>query len=449
MDLMRIYNRLPIFMQNLAVTFEGYKIQKMRYGKDFRHSFHDFMSRNQWSYEQKCKYRDEQLVKMIEHCYKTVPYYKKTFDVLGIDYRSIKCLEDLKVLPIIDKQAVKDNYRDFFSTDYQLHDLVELHTSGTSGSGLTFYMDKKAHADVWAQVWRGNLNIGLKRKTWCACFNGRPVVPKGQTKPPFYRINRSGRQIMFSSFHLNEIAFANYFHALNKYRPKWIQSYPSSLVPFAQYMIDHSLKLKYSIEIITLSSESVSPEMCEKIVKAFGVYPIQNYAQVEAVATFRQRTDHTMWVEEDFSAVEFLPLNDETFNIVGTTLTNYAMPLLRYNTHDVVTYRQTSEGREILSIDGRSEDYIKLKDGNITKKLNKLFTNQTHIVESQIVQKSLDLIEFHIVKGKEYSDADEERLIKDIDHYLLNRISFKIIYDKEIPKTKSGKLKFIVSELSQ
>ena len=383
MDLIKIYNQLPIYMQNLAVTFEGYKIQKMRYGKDFRCSFHDFMSRNQWNYEQKCKYRDEQLVKIIEHCYRTVPYYKKTFDALGIDYRSIKCLNDLKILPIINKQTVKDNYKDFFSTGYQLNDLVELHTSGTSGSGLTFYMDKKAYADVWAHVWRGNHNIGLERDTWCACFNGRPIVPKGQTKPPFYRINRCGRQIMFSSFHLNETTFADYFHALNKYKPKWIQSYPSSIVPFAQYMIDNSLVLNYSIEIITLSSESVSPEMCEKIVKAFGVYPIQNYAQVEAVATFRQRLDKTIYVDEDFSAVEFIETGvDDLCRVVGTTLTNYAMPLLRYDTNDLAIYEETSKGRKILSIEGRTEDYIKLKDGNIMRRLSRIFHEQTNISET-------------------------------------------------------------------
>ncbi len=448
MDLIKIYNRLPIFIQNLALTFEGHKIQKLRYGKDFRRSFHDFMSRNQWSYEQKCKYRDKQLVKMIEHCYKTVPYYKKTFDALGIDYRSIKCLEDLKILPVINKQIVKDNYQDFFSTDYQLNNLIELHTSGTSGSGLTFYMDKKAHADVWAQVWRGNNNIGLKRKTWCACFNGRPIVPKEQTKPPFYRVNRAGRQIMFSSFHLNETAFANYFHALNKYKPKWIQSYPSSLVPFAQYMIDNSLVLNYSIEIVTLSSESVTLEMCKKIEKAFGVYPIQNYAQVEAVATFRQRLDKTIYVDEDFSAVEFIDTGvDNLCRIVGTTLTNYAMPLLRYDTKDLATYEETSEGRKILTIDGRTEDYIKLKDGNIMRRLSRIFHEQTNISEAQIIQKSLDLLEIHVVTGKNYGKDDEKKLIEDVDSYLLNRISYKIIYDEEIHKTKSGKFKFIISEI--
>lgn len=35
------------------------------------------MSRNNWSYEQKCEYRDQQLQKMVKHCYETVPYYKR------------------------------------------------------------------------------------------------------------------------------------------------------------------------------------------------------------------------------------------------------------------------------------------------------------------------------------------------------------------------------------
>ena len=68
-------------------------------------------------------------------------------------------------------------------------------------------------------------------------------------------------------------------------------------------------------------------------------------------------------------------------------------------------------------------------------------------MNKRIYQKRLDLLEIHVVKGKNYSEEDEKKLIKDVDSYLLDRIPYKIIYDEEIPKTKSGKFKFIISEI--
>lgn len=448
MNIMQIYDRLPIFLQNAAVSFEGYRIQKSRYNVTFERVFQEFMNRNDWSYEQKCEYRDLQLQKMVKHCYETVPYYKKTFDKYGIDYRDIKYLDDLQRLPIITKQTVKENYIDFFSTAFDKKELISQHTSGTSGSGFTFYQNKEANAAVWAHVWRGNYNIGLERGTWCGYFGGRSIVPKSQNKPPYYRINKPGKQIMFSAFHMRPDVLQEYFEVLNYYQPQWIQAFPSSLLPLVSYMEEKSLKLNYIPKVITLSSENVAQFNVEKIYRILGAYPMQNYAQSEAVATFRQTLDRRMFVVEDFSAVELVPEGkDNLCRIIGTTLSNYAMPFLRYDMKDLVTYRQVKEGREILSLDGREEDDIKLKNGGTLRRLDFIFKDQGNIVEAQIVQKSLELLEFHIVKGSNYTKADENKLNEDIQEYLAGNIAYRIIYVEKIEKTKSGKMKFIVSEI--
>ena len=81
------------------------------------------------------------------------------------------------------------------------------------------------------------------------------------------------------------------------------------------------------------------------------------------------------------------------------------------------------------------------------QRLDFVFKDQVNIAEAQIVQKSLDLVEFRIVKGKNYTQSDEQVLTRDINEYLAGRIDYKIIYVEEIPKTKNGKMKFIVSEV--
>lgn len=448
MNLMKLYHRLPAWCQTLAVSLEGFRIQKRRYDRVFEQQYADFMSRNDWTYAQKCAYRDGQLQKMVKHCYETVPYYHALFDDLQIDYREIRSLDDLQRLPLLDKQTVQAHYDEFFSTLYSREGLIEQHTSGSTGSGFSFYQDRKAHAAVWAHVWRGNHNIGLNRTMWCAYFGGRTIVPPERKHGPYHRINYPGHQIMFSIFHMHEKAFAQWLNVLNRRRPPWIQGYPSALLPFAAYLEETGQRLQYTPQVITLSSENVSPAQEDYLARIFGVYPMQNYAQCEAVATFRQRLDKKIFVDEDFSAVELIPTGqDGLCKIVGTTLYNYAMPFLRYDTKDLATWRLVEEGREILSLDGRDEDDIRLRDGGSVRRLSRLFQDQPHITEAQIIQRSLDSIEFHVVPAAGYTPEDELRLRNTIESYLTDRIGWEIIHTDQVRRNKNGKVRFIISEL--
>ena len=448
MNLMKIYNKLPAWCQTMAVSLEGFRIQKRRYDALFEERYQEFLSRNDWTYGQKCAYRDQQLRKMVKHCYENVPYYRNLFDSLNIDYRDIKSLEDLQILPILDKQTVREHFDEFFADGYDRAALIEQHTSGSTGTGFSFYQNREAHADVWAHVWRGNRNIGLSRDMWCAYFGGRSIVPPKKKTGSCHRINYPGKQIMFSIYHMNDRNFAQWVNVLNRHQPPWIQGYPSALVPFAAYLERTGQRLHYTPKVITLSSENVSWEQEAFLERIFGVYPMQNYAQCEAVATFRQRLDRRIFVDEDFAAVELVPVDDSGLcRIVGTTLSNYAMPFLRYDTKDLATWRETEEGREILSLDGRDEDDIRLRDGGSIRRLSRVFQDQLHITEAQIIQKSLDEVEFHVVKSPDYAPEDEQRLRDTIGGYLTGRIGWQIVYVQQLRRNQNGKVKFIISEL--
>lgn len=448
MGLMEIYNKLPAWAQTMAVSLEGLRIQKKRYDRLFGQQYQDFMSRNDWTYGQKCAYRDEQLRKMVKHCYETVPYYHALFDRLNIDYRSIRTLDDLKCLPILDKQTIREHYDEFFSTSYKREELVEQHTSGSTGTGFSFYQSREATAAVWAHVWRGNHNIGLNRNMWCAYFGGRSIVPPSRKTGPCWRINYPGRQIMFSIYHMNDANYSKWLKVINKHQPPWIQGYPSALLPFAAYLEKTDQRLNYTPQVITLSSENVSRAQEDYLHRIFGVCPVQNYAQSEAVATFRQRLDRRIFVDEDFAAVEFLPDGENGLcRIVGTTLSNFAMPFLRYDTRDLATWRQTSEGREVLTLDGRDEDDIRLSDGGTVRRLTRVFHDQPRVVESQIIQKSLENVEFHVVKTTDFTPEDERRLRSTIAGYLTNKIGWEIVWVDRVRRNKNGKVKFIISEL--
>lgn len=448
MNLMKIYDRLPLGLQNLACTMEGVRVKYKKYGPATQKKFDKFMERNNWSYAQKCEYRDQQLQKMVEHCYKHVPYYHELFDSLGIDYRSIKKLEDLSVLPLLTKQIVNDNRDKFLADNVPQSQLMPMHTSGTTGSSFKFYYTKDAYAAQWADKKRHDFNLGLTGKEWAAYFGGRAIVPKNSNKPPFYRVNYGMREVLFSVYHLKKENFPNYIKGLESRQLEIWHGYPSSLIQIAQYMLDHNVRLSYVPKAILLSSENVTESELDKMEQAFGIRPLQGYALTEQVATFRQYRDYMMFVIEDLSAVEFIPTATVgLYKVIGTTLTNYAMPFLRYDTKDLVTYRETEDGRQILSIDGREEDYIKLENGDTLRgSVSFIFTDQPNIVEAQVVQLSLSLVEIRVVRGRNFDKEDEKRLQKAIKDCFAEKIAYTIKYVDDIPKTKNGKMKLIVSE---
>ena len=90
---------------------------------------------------------------------------------------------------------------------------------------------------------------------------------------------------------------------------------------------------------------------------------------------------------------------------------------------------------------------IKLRDGGSIRRLSRVFQNQPHIREAQIVQKSLELVQFHVVKAPDFLPAEELRLKEDIGSYLTDRIPWEIVYVEQLRRNKNGKVKFIISEL--
>jgi len=449
MDKMFIYNKLPVFAQNVACYYEGRKIKKNRYGKTFWDLLSNYESRNNWTYEQLCTYRDNRLANMIKHCYNTVPYYKRLFDNLGILYQDIKTIEDLKYLPVLTKQTVKENFKDFISTAIPANRMIISHTSGTTGSGFKFYTTKEAICEQWAVWWRYRRNLGIEFDTWCALFGGRSVVPVERSKPPYFRINAPCRQIYFSTYHMSEENLKWYVVELNARKLKWIHGYPSAISLLADYIICNKLKLSYQVEYITTGAENLMPLQVDKIQKAFNVIPYQHYGLSEGTANFSQNKDREIYVDEDFAVVEFInQSNDECCEIIGTSLSNFAMPLLRYKTGDIATVKNTARGRLITNLDGRSEDYVVLPNGARIGRLDHIFKDMVNIKEAQIIQKKIDEVVLKIIKNPEYSETDEKMLYKETIQRL-NGINIKIEYVNHIPRSNTGKLKFVVSELTK
>lgn len=448
MDKMKIYNKLPILVQNIACNYEGLRIKKTRYGDAFWKFLKEYEARNTWTYKEICDYRDERLRSLIEHSYKTVPYYRNLFDDLGLDYKEIRTLSDLKVLPILDKQTINDNFDKFVSTNYDKNNLIMSHTSGTTGSGFKFYTTPEAISEQWAVWWKYRKNLGIDFDMWSANFGSKLIVPISQKKPPYWRINFPGKQVYFSAFHQSEENLYYYFKEIKKRRIEWIHGFPSLITLLASFMLNNSLSLGYKLKFITIGAENLLEYQRSIIEEAFGCKVFQHYGLAEGVANFSQNRSGKIIVDEDFSATEFIFM-DGNYRIIGTNLSNYAMPLIRYDTKDTATLSKihNSSGRIIESIDGRSEDYITLPNGIKVGKLDHAFKDTINFREVQLYQKKDYSINILVVKKNINHKKDEELAYKMLRDSLGDDINIEFRYVNKIERTKGGKIKFVVSEI--
>lgn len=450
-----VYAKLPVSFQNMACSYEGWKIRRTRYAPEFYRVLAEVEARSRWSQEEMEAYRDARLRAFVQHAAATTPYYKELFQQLGIRPEDIRTLADMRQLPIITKQIVREHEEEMLSTAIPRKETIVVHTSGTTGSPLNCVMTEQALHEQWAVRWRFRRWHGVQTDTPSAYFLGRTVVPKTQTHPPFWRYNRPGQQILFSSYHINPANARDYVEELRRRKPPYLQGYPSIITLIASYILESDIDLGYQVRWVFANSETVLPQQVDMIERAFGVRPKQRYAAAEAVAEISECEYGNLHVDEDVAATEFIPTDvEDTYRVVGTNFTNPAAPMLRYDIGDLVVLsgKRCScghPGRIVDSIDGRRDDYIVLRDGTKLGRASHIPKKVENIREAQIYQKYPGEIVIRVVRNSHYSEHDDQLLLTETRKRVGDDTKIQIEYVDKLQRSRNGKLRFVVSEIEE
>lgn len=449
----QIYDALPVQLQNAVCSLEGWRIARTRYNSDFRQRLVDAERRLTMSCEELAAYRDRRLAEFVMHAARSVPYYRDLFARLGADPREFRSLGDLARLPILNKATVQDDPLAFVSRDVPRHRRVSLRTGGTTGGGLPLVSTHSALREQHATWWRYFRRHGIEPGTWCAYFSGRTIVPIARRAPPFWRVNRPGRQILFSSFHTWPEHLDAYLYELRRAKVPWIHGYPSQIAQLAAHILSNDIDLGFRVRWITTASENLLPRQASLIEQAFGVRPVQHYGMTEAVANIWQCEAGGLHVDEDFSAVELIPANDggTQHSVIGTNLSNPAMPLLRYDTQDLVTVSLDRcacgrSGRCISRIDGRATDSVELENGAPSGPIDFIFEHVAHIREFQVVQRAAGDLKFRIVRTDGFNGCDEKAMRQAIERRFGAQARCVFEFVEHLERCGNGKLRFVVDE---
>lgn len=453
----QIYAHSPVWLQNLGMSLYGYQWRNRRYGGAFDQYVKDFKSREAYSLAEWQAYQVVELRKLLSQAVKHVPYYRRTIlPRLGSDFTNFE-LSHLSELPILKKNTLRIASDDFTSEATAPHDLTVFHTSGTTGTPLAIKFSKDMHR-LWSASYETRVRnwAGVNYKMSRAMIGGRLVMPRANSKPPFWRYNFAERQLYMSAFHISPKNAIHYVKALNYYKPDYLVGYASSHFFLARMIVEQNLKVIQPKAVLT-SSEKLTSEMRLIIEQAYGCQVYDAYSGVEACCLTSECEHHRMHVSPDVGIIELI--DDDGYpvksgvqgEIVATGLLNFDQPLIRYRTGDLAIWSDEpcpcGRNMPVLhELVGRLEDTVIGADGREIVRFHGIFVGLPHVREGQVIQETLKNFRLRMVVDPAFDEHDRE-VIRQRFSQRLGNIQLVFEYVTEIPRDKSSKFRAVISNV--
>ena len=457
--LQRFYDLSPVLVQNLTTSGYGAVLRRKAYGRHFRY-YVAHLQKTQWlSDAEMAVYQAEQMRPFLEYAGLHSPHWREQFRSTGFDPAHYRGPEDLLCLPILQKETLRQQERRIESDEYLAGDrrYQSVHSSGTTGKAIHLKVSQRCFEREYAFRWLHRSWGGYRFGDKVAAFAGHPVVPIARMKPPFWRLNWSERQVIFSSQHITPETLCHYAMQLVRTQPDLIHGYPSSLYLVASYLDAEGIN-EVRPKAVYTHSETLLDYQRTALEAAFGCKVFNWYGNTELTAHIVECERGSLHVKSDHSLVEFIREDmeparpGEIGEIVGTGFGNYATPLIRYATGDMarLSDRRCGCGRPGLIIDelmGRVEDIIVTPDGRHVGRLDHVFKDMLNVVEAQILQDTVGAVRIRIVKRSDFDEADIHALEQELRLRLGGAIQLEYEFVDSIPRLPSGKFRFVVSKV--
>ena len=452
----KVYEKSLGLLQDFLLTGRGFLYNFLRHGRVFRRVLSELESIEHFDADKIKEWQNKKLSLLMRHSYENVPYYNRIFKKLGIIPADIKDMEDLKKLPFLTKEDVRRNPEDFLARNINRFFVTKNFTSGTSGKPLKLYRDLYSINFENAIVWRQRRWGGLDFSDRIGVIREEQIAPFEVKKPPFWRYSMAEKKLFLSAYHLSEENVSYYVKAIKDFKPKAIEAEPSLLYILARLIKKQGISSgTFSIKSIFTSSEMLLDMHRQLIEEVFGARIYDFYGNAERVAAIGMCEKGNYHVLPEYGITEFLSLYDQPgkAEIVGTALHNYAMPLLRYRTGDMVELLDSDcacnrKFRTIKKIKGRISDFLICKDGRIAVDACYLtLKGVDNIMQSQIIQENLDTIRIKFVPGENFSKRDKDKIINNIKAYMGPDIGVILEENHEFVKDRTTRFRPFISKV--
>ena len=343
--------------------------------------------------------QSERLVKQVQHVYDHVEYYRKKMDEKGVSPQDIHGIEDLHKLPFLTKDDLRQAYP-YGLLAKPLSDCVRIQsTSGTTGRRVVAFYTQY-DIDLWdeccarAIVAAGGTKDDVVHVSYgYGLFTGGPGLNGGSHKLGSLTLPMSSgntdRQIQFMCDLGSTILCCT----------------PSYAAYLAETICERGLRDQIKLKAGIFGAEAWTEEMRRDIEKKLGIraYDIYGLTEISGPGVSFECEEQTgMHINEDHFIAEIIdPATGEVLpegskgELVFTSITKEAFPLLRYRTRDicVLSRKPCSCGRTFVKMSkpmGRSDDMMIIRGVNVfpsqieTVLLNKGLTSNYQIIVDRV-----------------------------------------------------------------
>lgn len=433
----------------------------LRHGFNFKKMM-DFVNENQyWSKDQIYDYQLRHLRKLVRHAYANVPYYRNMMQTKGMHPDDVKSLDDLSHFPVISKKEILDNYSDFLARDFERYHPWEKTTGGTTGVPLKYYNDTKSWGLYWATKIRafqwGGYRLG---KDELVILKGGTILAgdgEYRFKTKVWRWIQKNYTVPI--INMTDETMSMYAKNVKRKKIKYMRGFPSAIYTFARWAKENNVYFK--LNRIFTTAEMLLPHQRALIEEVFGCNIIDTYGCGDGMAGASQcnLSDKFHMIIET-SIMELLNSDytnkaapGETGEIVVTALHDYAMPFIRYAPGDqaIVSEEQCTCGITLPTLDkiiGRTSDVFYLPNGRVLNGISIAFDIWTDKIRKwQLIHEKPTLIIAKLMVTEAYNREDEQTLINLLRANAGEGIDIEIQVVDDIPLTKAGKHKFVISKV--
>lgn len=404
-----------------------------------------------------------ELTRLLDHAWRNVPYYARTFAAHGVSPRDVRSVEDLGKLPLLTRDEARRFASERRSTRPPLV-AIEKGTGGTTGEPLRFGYDRSS--EYWRQAvkWRGYGWAGYRPGDVVVHYWGQSTANLGRLQRAKIAADRMLRRETYFDCHRRGEAEMNaVVEGLVRIRPRVMLCYTSAGVDLARFIVERGLRQWERLPVLC-GAERLLPQDRPVMEAAFGEAVFETYGSREVMLMGSECEAHAgLHASMENLVVEIVVREGERTRaarpgelgeVVITDLHNWGMPFIRYANGDLAVAGGDEPcrcGRGLARfgpVEGRVAETLVDGSGARVNGLvfNVVFTNYSQVVTRfQAVQRRDRSVVLKVVVSRAMTAGERA----DIEGHL-RRIVAGVPLTMEvvdaIPVGKNGKTRVVIVE---
>jgi len=399
---------------------------------------------------------------VLEHAVSKVPYYRRLSKNLDLTPADIQGTQGMARLPILSRRVLSNSSQDLIADDAQRYGPIPYTTSGTTGTPIRFYLDKSSNVLEFVYYWRHWGWAGYRLGDRFAELGTHFFLKRNSVSHRIGVWQPHLRRLMLNSSRLSDSRVVEMTTAIRRHRPKFLKGTASALYFFALLLQEAGIK-DIRFKALFSTGEVLTPAFRSRISEVLHGPVLDSYGHMERTVAISECPDGGYHLNLDYGFSEFVdprPSDDGLSiraRLVGTSLYNMAMPLIRYDTGDDIELfakpKRCPCGRSfpiIKAIHGRSEDTIVTPDGSFITAMfiiPELFRGARFI---QFIQESRSTLAVQVVPGPAWTQTEHHRLTDMVRGMAGKEMGLRVdmVEDNDLVRDPSGKLRTVISRVA-